>query len=138
VGSEKAMRDYNVSLVGKLCIGARSGVEALRSARQWAADHQDTRILLDLVSASRLQLSVPERRVPRERCEGGWFAVAFRAVAQTCAESEAEAWQLVTNAVARYRPRNTKGERLPLLVSLERGWALLEWSVSKDDAPSTA
>jgi hypothetical protein len=138
VGSEKAMREYNVSLIGKLCIGAQSGVEALRSARQWAADHRDNPILLDLLSASRLQLSVPERRVPRERCDGGWFAVAFRADAQTCAESEAEARQLVTNAVARYQPRNTKGERLALLVSLERSWALLEWSVSKDDDSSVA
>jgi len=134
------MPDYNVLLVGKLCIGGRSGVEALRSARQWAADHENNPILLELLSASRLQLSVPERYVPGERCEGGWFAVAFRAAAQVSAESKAEAWQLVTDAVARYRPRNAKGERLSLLSSLttEPGWALREWSVSKGDASSAA
>jgi hypothetical protein len=136
----KAMREYNVSLVGKLCIGGRSGVEALRFARQWAADHQDSPILLDLLSAGRLQLSVPGRPVPTERCEGGWFAVAFRADAQIPAESEAEARQLVTDAVARYRPLNHKGERLSLLASWTEkpGWALLEWSIFKGDASSAA
>jgi hypothetical protein len=134
------MREYNVSLVGKLCIGGRSGVEALRHARKWAADHEDSPILLDMLSVSRLQLSVPKRPVPTERCEGGWFAVAFRADARISAGSEAEACQLVTDAVARNRPLNWKSERLSPLASWtsEPGWELLEWSVFKGDASSAA